>query len=43
MVEETIKSIRETESAAEEIVKKADAECAGILEEASKKSGRDQR
>ena len=37
MVEETIKSIMETESAAEEIVKKADAECAGILRKRQKK------
>ena len=38
MVEETIKTIKETENEAEEIVRKADAECTGILEEASAKA-----
>ena len=40
MVEETIKTIKETENEAEEIVRKADAECTGILEEASAKPRR---
>ena len=35
MVEETIKTIKETENEAEELVKSADAECTGILERAS--------
>ena len=38
MVEETIQTIKETEREAEEIIKDADARCAGILEEASKRA-----
>lgn len=34
MVEETIKTIKETENEAEEIIKKADATCTTLLEEA---------
>ena len=35
MVEETIKTIKETENEAEEMIKKADAQCTDILEQAS--------
>lgn len=39
MVEETIKTIKETENAAEEIVRKAEATCTDILEKASAEAG----
>ena len=38
MVEETIQVIRETEAKAEAIVKDAEVQCKGILEEASKQA-----
>lgn len=40
MVEETIKTIKETENEAEEIVRKADAECTGILKKPLQKPRR---
>ncbi len=40
MVEETIKTIRETEEEAERLVKEADERCAVILEDARKEAGR---
>ena len=36
MVEETIKTIKETENEADEIIRKADATCTEILEKAAK-------
>ena len=41
MVEETIKTIKETENEADEIIRKADATCTEILEKAAKEAGAD--
>ena len=38
MVEETIKTIKETENEADEIIRKADATCTEILEKAAKEA-----
>ncbi len=38
MVEETIKTIKETECEAENVLKEADVKCAAILEDAGKKA-----
>ena len=40
MVEETIKTIKETENEADEIIRKADATCTEILEKAAREAGR---
>ena len=39
MVEETIRSIKETEAQAEQIVKDAQEQCSRILDEAAKEAG----
>lgn len=38
MVEETIKTIKETENEADEIIRKADATCTEILEKAAREA-----
>lgn len=40
MVEETIKTIKETENEADEIIRKADATCTEILEKLSERQKR---
>ena len=43
MVEETIKTIKETENEADEIIRKADATCTEILEKSCQRGKRDKR
>ena len=43
MVEETIKTIKETENEADEIIRKADATCTEILEKAVREAKRDKK